>query len=264
MPVRKAKALDRKTIKGLHLKLARLAKAIVREIGEELDDQESRRHRDSRMTCSISKLTWSTGRIETFEVARYQLHATLDECIDECQEKTRKLSERLVEEALPSRAWQIIDLIGDVYSYAHCHGEVNLHGNKAMVYERCGCVTCPGCGPTQPTALVRCQVQDHASVYGDQFRKRIFGLFESCSICYDILTDPEWVRSCGHVFCHQCLERSWAGPREDGSPVRGKCPTCRATCCSDWGRCGHMVGSQADHAGSIQCRDVGVECSIDS
>ncbi|KAI1326330.1 hypothetical protein F5Y16DRAFT_375485 [Xylariaceae sp. FL0255] len=126
-----------------------------------------------------------------------------------------------------------------------------------MVYERCGCVSCLSCGPPELAALTLCGVRNHASIYGDQTRKRIFGLFDDCEICHDELNNPVWVRTCGHVFCLGCLDRWW-------DPAQGKCPKCRATCCSDWGFCSHMAESQALHIGLIGQRDLGVELSADS
>jgi len=69
-----------------------------------------------------------------FNMSKEDFKAEVDRFMDTVYQEAR------ARQAPPYGASQTIDLTGNNYSCPHCHKAINVDGNEAMVYEKCGCV----------------------------------------------------------------------------------------------------------------------------
>ncbi|XP_073403327.1 zinc-binding protein A33-like [Dendrobates tinctorius] len=70
----------------------------------------------------------------------------------------------------------------------------------------------------------------HAICHGQE-EHRIFPDNLGCLICHQVIKDPAVLQSCGHNFCHACLQGQW-GDAEGNDKT---CPICKETLPADMG-----------------------------
>ncbi|KAI1386962.1 uncharacterized protein F4822DRAFT_431828 [Hypoxylon trugodes] len=114
----------------------------------------------------------------------------------------------------------VIDLTEDARCCVHCQKETVEPEDDDYIIEGSGGRDYPVCAECVRTG----QTGSDSSIDLKNVRK-IHGLRDPCSICNRTIDNPSRPRSCGHVFCQNCLYSA----RE----YLSSCPACRTPCCQE-------------------------------